>query len=209
MPKVVDHDIRREEVLTAACRAIARLGIEGTTTREIAAEAGCSTGILAHYFDDKQEILLSAFRLVTGRAVERVTHRARDTGRSSPLGRLREVIVDSLPTGEDRLLEWKVWLAYWGYAVGKPEFALEHQRRIRAYTKLLSRMLKEAVKAGELPGTTDTDWEAQRIVVLVDGLGVQALFDGSRIQPRRQLKLVDDLLRELGARPADWSVRRS
>ena len=63
MPKIVDHELRRQELLAATWRVIARTGIVGVTTREIAREAGFSTGVLAHYFADKEDILAAALRL--------------------------------------------------------------------------------------------------------------------------------------------------
>ena len=60
MPKIVDWDARRDEILSATWRVIARDGIAKATIRAIAREANCSRGILAHYFDDKADILGSA-----------------------------------------------------------------------------------------------------------------------------------------------------
>ena len=63
MPKIVDWDERRDQILSATWRVIARDGIAGATIRAIAREASCSAGILAHYFDDKEEIFFSALML--------------------------------------------------------------------------------------------------------------------------------------------------
>ena len=60
MPKIVDHESRRQELVEAAWRVINRVGIDATTVREIAAESGYSTGSLAHYFATKDDILRSA-----------------------------------------------------------------------------------------------------------------------------------------------------
>ena len=75
MPKIVDHDERRREVLTAARRVIVRDGIDAATTRAIAKEAGYSNGVLAHYFADKDEILLSALRQSHQRIRERLARK--------------------------------------------------------------------------------------------------------------------------------------
>ena len=62
MPKVVDIEQRRAELAEAASRLIARAGIESATMREVAAEAGWTTGALTHYFSDKRELLLTTFQ---------------------------------------------------------------------------------------------------------------------------------------------------
>ena len=63
MPKAVDHNERREALLAAVWRVIARDGLERATVRTIAEETGWSTGVLAHYFADKEDILTSALQL--------------------------------------------------------------------------------------------------------------------------------------------------
>lgn len=53
---------RREQVLGAAMRAFARTGYHGTSTTEIAHEAGISQGYVLHLFDTKEELFLAALR---------------------------------------------------------------------------------------------------------------------------------------------------
>ena len=42
MPKLVDHDIRRDQIAEAAGRVLATQGLESLTLRDIAREDGCS-----------------------------------------------------------------------------------------------------------------------------------------------------------------------
>src|ERR1700761_2968005 len=94
MPKIVDWDARRDEILSATWRVIARDGIARATVRAIATEAGCSAGILAHYFDDKADILGSALLMAHRRVVARMQARAAGlTG----LAALRVVMTEALP----------------------------------------------------------------------------------------------------------------
>ena len=64
MPKIVDHDERREEILQAAIRVIDSVGLDNTTTRAIALESGYSNGVLSHYFQDKDDILQSILMIL-------------------------------------------------------------------------------------------------------------------------------------------------
>ena len=81
MPKIVDWDARRDEISSATWRVIVRDGIAGATVRAIAREAGCSPGILAHYFDDKADIMGSALVLAHRRVAARMDYNGR-TGRA-------------------------------------------------------------------------------------------------------------------------------
>ena len=69
MPKIVDHDQRRREVLDATWRVIVRSGLDATTMRRIAQEAGYSNGVLAHYFKDKEALVLEVIALQTERVL--------------------------------------------------------------------------------------------------------------------------------------------
>ncbi|GGM82457.1 hypothetical protein GCM10012275_61300 [Longimycelium tulufanense] len=53
---------RRRELAAAACRVILREGIEATSVRAIATEAGWSTGALRHYFPIRTCLLAYAIK---------------------------------------------------------------------------------------------------------------------------------------------------
>ena len=60
MGRSVDHTQRREIFAAAALRVIMRDGIAGLTVREVAKEAGFTTGALTHYFHSKDQLLIEA-----------------------------------------------------------------------------------------------------------------------------------------------------
>ena len=105
MPKIVNWDDRRDEILSATWRVIARDGIAKATIRSIAREAHCSPGILAHYFDDKADILGSALVLSHRRVAARMDARA--AGRAG-LDALRIVMLEALPLDDERDLEAQI-----------------------------------------------------------------------------------------------------
>jgi AcrR family transcriptional regulator len=120
MPKIVDWDARRDEILSATWRVIARDGIARPTIRAIAREAGCSRGILAHYFDDKADILGSALVMSHRRVVARMEARAAGlTG----LAALRVIMLEALPLDGERDLEAQIEISFWGRALGNPACA--------------------------------------------------------------------------------------
>src|SRR5688500_17360808 len=72
VPKIVDHDERRLELVDATWRIIARQGLEGATMREIAMEAGFANGALKPYFPTKDTLLEFAFGHVFNRTNQRI-----------------------------------------------------------------------------------------------------------------------------------------
>ncbi len=67
MPKIVDHQLRREEILEKCFNLFAQHGYSALTMREIAQNLGVSTGTLYHYFDGKKTLFEAMFRWVSQR----------------------------------------------------------------------------------------------------------------------------------------------
>jgi AcrR family transcriptional regulator len=194
MPKIVQHDERRAEIARAAWRTIARHGVDAATVRAIAREAGCSAGVLQHYFPDKDALLLHALRLATERTGGRMAGRAR---RARGMAALRAVLREALPLDADSRLEWRIWLAFWGRAASDPTLAAEQRRRYVAWRGLVRTLLLAAQRAGELPAGIDPAREADVLVAVVDGIGVSATLEPGRLPPARQLTMLDAYLRRL------------
>jgi AcrR family transcriptional regulator len=61
-PALVGTD-RRQQILEAALDVFAEQGLEGATTKEIAARAGVTPGLIYFYFPGKQELFFATFEL--------------------------------------------------------------------------------------------------------------------------------------------------
>ena len=71
MPKIVDHDKYREQLLYEAFDLFATRGYSNITMREIAYHLKISTGSLYHYFPNKEGMMNSMFEMVGVREVEK------------------------------------------------------------------------------------------------------------------------------------------
>lgn len=56
MPKVIDHDKRRKQILDASFELFAELGYAGLSMRKMAKHMGMTTGMLYHYYPNKEEL---------------------------------------------------------------------------------------------------------------------------------------------------------
>ena len=192
MPKVVDWDERRDEILSATWRVIARNGIAGATIRAIAREAKCSAGILAHYFDDKEDILGSALLLSHRRVGARMTAAA--TGLAG-LAALRVVMLEALPLDDRRDTEAQIEISFWGRALGNARLRELQHSEFERLCRRLHGHLQEAVSLGELAAGYDLALATHQLVVLIDGLSAERVLYPDRVIPRRQVEMLDQLLR--------------
>jgi TetR/AcrR family transcriptional regulator, transcriptional repressor of bet genes len=201
MPKIVDHEQRREELAAAVWRLASRDGLDAVTIRGVAAEAGWSTGALHHYFSDKEELLLFAFRTVADRVGRRVAA-ARESA-AGPLDLARAVLAIGLPLDAERRDETRVWFAFLGLALTQPVLARAQGAAYGQWRRLVASALQQAREHGEIEAAVDPEQEATGLVALVDGLAVQAMFEPRGLGADRQLELLDARLADLrrGSRP--------
>jgi TetR/AcrR family transcriptional regulator, transcriptional repressor of bet genes len=107
MPKSIDHAKRRDEIALVACKVVAAHGFEQASVVRIARETGYSTGMIAHYFDSKQEIILAALRLMLRRIEARLTQREGEPD-------LLAVLCEALPLDTQRYMECAFWMVFVG-----------------------------------------------------------------------------------------------
>jgi AcrR family transcriptional regulator len=138
MPKIVDHDKRRDEIALVACRVVAQVGFDQATIVRIAREAGYTTGMVAHYFDTKQDIIIAALRLILRRIEERLSRQA---GAAEP--QLLALLTEALPVDEARYTECAFWIAFWGQVPSdrrlKSINAWLHREYLRLFERCLAR----------------------------------------------------------------------
>src|SRR6202040_2240984 len=105
MPKIVDHAQRRDEIALVACRVVAEYGFDKASMVRIARQAGCTTGMLAHYFDSRQDIIIAALRLILRRIDERLTQPQASKTRPD----LLTLLTEALPVDAHRRTECAFW----------------------------------------------------------------------------------------------------
>jgi len=186
MPKVIDVEQRRTELTEAAARVIARAGIEAATMREVAAEAGWTTGALTHYFADKRELLLATFHASLAR---RRALRPPDT--ASAEQRLRSSLEGALPLDEERRRHWLVTLTCCTQASGDPALARAQRDAYREFRNHVAELLTEVGWAV----SDDARPMAERLIAATDGVAIQAMFDPGSWPAARQLATLDAVLR--------------
>lgn len=182
MPRVVDADERRQTLAAAAARVIARSGVSGATMREVAAEAGLTTGSLTHYFTDKRELLLFTLRASLEQRRTNRPRRPDQTGAEL----LTAMLEDVLPTSEETRLHWTVTIAFCTQAVSDPELATEQREAYRHFVGSVMKALERGRTDGSLVFANESRFQAEQVIAFADGIALQALFDPAAWPARRQ-----------------------
>jgi AcrR family transcriptional regulator len=187
MPKLVDHDVRRRELVDATWRVVHRGGVERATVREVAAEAGYSPGSLRYYFPAQAELIGFAMEVVADRVRERIESLEPGDDVAVAVERLLEQV---LPLDEERRTEMEVWLAFSARAQSDP--ALREQRKAthQALGSFVRQCVDGLADAGLVRPELARDVEASRVHALVDGLAVHGITSPESMSPRRMRKVL-------------------
>ena len=191
-PKVGMGPVRREQIVRATVRCLAREGYTRLTMKKVAREAGVSQGILHYYFADKRAILAATLEAVSRDLDRRVTAAQSRTGRD-PAARLRALVRACLEVAVGRPEFWVVFVEFWG--------EMMHDRRLRevnaeVYTRtrrLIGRLIAEGVAAGRFR-PVDPPRAAAVVLGLVDGVSLQLTFDPEAFSLAEAARFCDDAL---------------
>jgi AcrR family transcriptional regulator len=194
MPKKVNADERRVDLLVAVWNVIARDGLDKATVRTLARETGKSAGTLAHYFTDKDDVLVSALQLSHERIAARWEEKLSGlTG----LKALRELVLDNLPLDDDRDLETRLALNYWVRAVTQKSLASSQWRKGPKLIDRLNTLVREAQQLAEIRDDESAENIAERLHALIDGFSLHALLYPERLSRERIEVLMEVALKEL------------
>lgn len=177
MPKLGMEPIRREQICSAAATVISRNGFAGTTMRKVAEEAGVSTGMLNHYFANRQDLLIQTLTFVSVRSQARF----REAIEKIPAGRGRlEAMLDSALAGDPEMVAtWRVWINSYGEAVHVADLRGTIEGRLHSWYELIDFALEGLVPEDE-PDSIPWSW---RFDAILNGLAVQAFASEARLEP--------------------------
>ena len=181
MPKIVDHEQRRDEIALIACRVVAQYGFEQATIVRIARAAGCTTGMIAHYFDTKQDIIVAALRLILRRIEERL---AQADGAADLLTLLSE----ALPLDQTRYMECAVWMAFWGQVPADKRLKRVNAWLHREYLRLFERCLARGWSQWDTWPAATRDQLLRSVMTFINGVTASTVASRTEWPAARQVE---------------------
>ncbi|HEX6256790.1 MAG TPA: TetR/AcrR family transcriptional regulator [Euzebyales bacterium] len=169
MPKQVDHDARRRQIIEALWRITVRGGLDSASFREIAGEAGVSVNLIQYYFGTKDALLVAALEHLGQRAVERIRSRTGELGDAPSERAVVAAIFDELfPDDEVSRTTMLLFVVFEAAALSHTGLARAEARRMTGgLFDTVAGMVRAAQAAGRAPTSIDPGREA---IVLVSTL---------------------------------------
>ncbi|WP_020502058.1 TetR/AcrR family transcriptional regulator [Sciscionella marina] len=195
MPKLVDHEAKRREIVHAVLRITKRGGLHTATMREIAAEAGQANGGIAHYFRNKEELLVAAFEHIFSETNRRAYAAI---GEAEGLTAVRRLCLEIMPLDEQRIAEARIAVSFWGRAVHDTEMSALQDADMRAWRAQLHSYLASARDNGEVRADVELQPVVDELLATTMGFQANVLMNPEATTPQRQTAVLDAILARLG-----------
>ena len=187
MPKRVNQQEKRHSIVEACWQVLGENGPDALSMRNIARAANCTTGLLTHYFDSREEIIEAAihasydkFKAWSDEII------ARDL---TALEKLYVIAEEILPLDEERLQEGRVWLTFWAIAISHADLEAASDAFYQGWYDDLAPLFRE------VNPSIDPHKEAQLFVALANGLLMQTTVSPSQANTEAALALFRDYIR--------------
>lgn len=190
-----DHDAKRIEIAEAACQVILRLGLAQASLAEIAREMGYTTGILRHYFVNKEELLLCAKNLLFDRSWEKAVNAAM---RHNGVEKLRAMATSLLPCDEASVDRFRLLATFNGHAIGNAHLMRVQYKRDAHHWRVFEQVISALQEDGSLPKTLDARVEALGIIAMLDGLADQVIMNPKEWSPAELTGLMSRYIDSIG-----------
>jgi TetR/AcrR family transcriptional repressor of bet genes len=181
------REIRRAQLIDATLLTIDQTGLAGATLASVAQRASISTGIVSHYFGDKDGLLEATMRHVL-RDLWQATSSRRRAAKADPRAKLRAVVAANFDTAQTSGPVMKTWLAFWSESMHKP-----HLRRLQYVNtrRLNSNLCADFSKA--LPRAAARR-AASGLAALIDGLWLRGALSGEPFDTKAALRVANDYI---------------
>lgn len=206
MPKIVDAEARRAEVVEAVLRIIAVDGLERASLREVADEAGLAVGSVRHYFAGSEELLSYSFAAVVDAIILRLADalaRMHDetAGTKEHHDAVLTLLGELLPLDERRAVELCAWMAFKNAARIRPFLAAVADRSHRMVAAIFGQVIT-ALVAHDGDGQQGLVVEAERLLATLDGLCMHALLQPGWMTAQMCRDVLERHLAGVAAAPA-------
>jgi AcrR family transcriptional regulator len=192
VPKIIDHDQRRRDIVDVTWDLIVRGGIEAATMREIAAAAGFANGALKLYFPSKEDIIAATYE----RALDMMRQYVDLEGLRGLIA-LREICVSSMPIDDERITAGRVLMIFWQMSLANRTMHDKYLEHVREWRGLLHRFLTEGREDGDIVTGTPDEQIVDEIVLLNAGANVMSLVAGEFSTVELQHRHLESLLGRL------------
>ncbi len=197
MPKVIDHDQRRADIIDVTWGLIVKGGLEAATMREIATEAGFANGALKHYFPGKDEIIQGTYERALGQMSEGVSQAVGD---KTGIQALRSIVYATAPLTPEAITAGRVLLSFWERALSNEDLHGAYRDHLVSWREGLASYIAQGREAGDIVTDTPDEQLVDEIVLTNVGANIMSLIAPDLSTPELLKAQLDAFFERITAR---------
>ncbi|MBT4264448.1 MAG: amidohydrolase family protein [Deltaproteobacteria bacterium] len=203
--KNISH-IRKPEILEHAYRVVAQEGFVGATITKIAKEMGVNSGILMHYYKNKEELTLALVDYILERTMAKASQAMAQY--NAPPEKQLDAMIDIYFDRE--IMSLTRGSVFWScYALGfrKPRVMVAIRNMYKTFFKTVIQYLEDAQKADRIQ-VKDPELMTCILLSMIDGVGYYRMTMGDEGQPKikQTYQVFKKMIKEMLGLPENGSV---
>jgi TetR/AcrR family transcriptional repressor of bet genes len=193
--RTASREVRRQQLIDATMKCIARKGMGSTTLSDVAREAGLSQGIVNLHFESKDNLLRETLSTLVNEYKEQFE---KTLGRAGPRPAdklLALMELDLRPSICDRR-KLAVWFAFWGEVKSRPTYQRMCDERDRYYDDVVVGLCQDLIADGDYHDI-DAAAAAKAMMSMTNGLWLSCLISPQNWDRHKAMAAVMSYLRSV------------
>lgn len=188
MPKIVDKEEKRYQIIEAAVRVFAKHGVPNTKMVQIAEAAGIGKGTIYEYFKSKEELFHAIIAMFMQNMDTQMENNIRQLGDAKE--KLLACFNEWGNIFESEFMDFaEIMLDFWAECLRKGDRnSIDLNEMYEGYRKQLKEILDEGVEKGVFKPDIQTHVLASIIIGGVDGIMIQWILNKSLFSPREAVE---------------------
>jgi AcrR family transcriptional regulator len=188
-------NLRRAQLTRAAYKVVGQKGYYDFTVRDIAREAGLSTGLVHYYFKNKEDLLLNLLKEIN-RNMTIILNR-NIVKSDDPREKLNIFMKQAFDLVKNEKDYFYIVIDFWTQVNKNERMKRANIKLFKSYRDEITKILKEGVENGVFM-KMDVDYTAAVIISIIQGLIIQYVIDTNAFQyedyVKKIMKHINDLV---------------
>lgn len=178
--------LRRDQLIEATLECVDQHGMNGATISRISRHAGVSSGIVHHYFHNKDDLFEATMRLMLANLKHGIDKRklAANNHTESIIAIIEGNFSDQQISGKSI----RIWLSFWAEALQNKDLARLQRVNIKRLYSNLAYHLKH------LMPYEDAQFVATGLAALIDGMWLRGVYQKNGIDAKKTIQVCQHYL---------------
>jgi AcrR family transcriptional regulator len=188
-------NLRRSQLTRAAYNVVGQKGYYEFTIRDIAREAGLSTGLVHYYFKNKKDLLLNLLKEINKNML--VILNRNISKADNPREKLNIFMTQAFDLVKNEKDYFYIVIDFWSQVNKSERMKLANSKLFKSYRDEIAKILQEGITKGFFT-KMDVDYTATVIISIIQGLIIQYVIDTNAFNyddyTKKIIKHVNDLV---------------